>query len=225
MRPSRSRAGSGRRRRRARRSEARTAVPLSAAPRPGPGRAGPGRCRVPATAARRAPPPPRRRAVEHRRLSVAVGGALRRKLQLDPERDEPLLCPVVQVGLDPTALFVGGRLDPGARLSDLAQQRGGLDREPIVVQRHHRIGGRALDERVIGLERRVVHDGRHGSGPVGHLGHAALRFESVPVHVPAVAVRPAAVAPLADAVQDLQRRVVERVGECPAQLRGTRVRP
>ena len=43
------------------------------------------------------------------------------ELELDPERDEPLLRAVVQVPLQAPPLVVGRRQDPRARLAHLAQ--------------------------------------------------------------------------------------------------------
>ena len=51
---------------------------------------------------------------------------LLRELQLDPQRDQPLLGAVVQVALDPAPLVLGAGRDAGARELELAQRRLGL---------------------------------------------------------------------------------------------------
>ena len=58
--------------------------------------------------------------------ALGVGAAralLGLELELDAQRDEPLLGAVVQVALDPAALLVGRRLDPRTRLAHLVQER------------------------------------------------------------------------------------------------------
>ena len=82
--------------------------------------------------------------------------------QLESDRDQPLLCAVVQVALDPPALRIARGDDPRARGLDLGElaaqlhvQAGDLDREPARIHQH---------AQQIGPLRpgRAVHDHRHG---------------------------------------------------------------
>src|SRR5215217_7050048 len=74
--------------------------------------------------------------------AAAVGGVhlLRRQLDLDTEGNEPLLCAVVQVALDPPAFLVSGGLDPGTGFADLGQQGCRFGTEPVIVARYHEVG-------------------------------------------------------------------------------------
>ena len=99
----------------------------------------PDRSRARASGSRRAP---RSISVPDAAQQVGMPPELRcdplgRELELDPQRDEPLLRPVVQVALDPPPLVVGAALVPRPRLAHLAQQRGRLHGQPMVLERHH----------------------------------------------------------------------------------------
>ena len=102
-------------------------------------------------------------------LRVLAVGLLGHQLELDAQRDEPLLGAVVEVALDPAALVVGGRLDARARVADLAQERARLRRQPLVVERHERVRRRGRDERVVvaqpGVVRRSPPPARRRRGP------------------------------------------------------------
>ena len=78
--------------------------------------------------------------------------------QLQRQRDEPLLGPVVQVALEPAALGVAGGDDPLARRLHLGQPSLGLGQQPLVLQRHRRRGTDRLDHLRVVVERRVVDD-------------------------------------------------------------------
>ena len=136
------------------------------------------------------------------------------ELELDAQRDEALLRAVVQVALDPAALLVGRRLDPRARLAHLVQQAARLRGQPLVVQRHQRVRGGGGDERVVVAQPGVVHDRRHAVAVVLDRGQPAARRDGRRHERAAVRVDPAVV----EAVDDLDRRVVERVGERGLQL-------
>ena len=71
------------------------------------------------------------------------------ELELDPERDEPLLGAVVQVALDPAPLLLRAGREAGARELELAQRRLGLGREPLVLEHDggHRDAGRTSSGR------------------------------------------------------------------------------
>ena len=75
-----------------------------------------------------------------------------------PERDEPLLRPVVQVALELAALGVGGRDDPGARPLDLGKLHAHLDAQPRDLDRQRRRAHDALEGVRAQIEGRVVED-------------------------------------------------------------------
>jgi hypothetical protein len=64
---------------------------------------------------------------------VAAFEALGGQLELDPQRNQPLLRAVVQVALDAAPLVVRAGLDARARLADLFEQEGGLGAEATGV--------------------------------------------------------------------------------------------
>ena len=96
--------------------------------------------------------------------------------QDDPERHQPLLCPVVQVALEPPALLVPGLDDARSRLLDLRELDAHLDSQARDLDREAR-GGENAAEQVGAVEQRgrmqedgdllaAVLDLRHGA-PVG----------------------------------------------------------
>jgi hypothetical protein len=79
-----------------------------------------------------------------------------RGAELEPERHQPLLGAVVEVALDPPALFVAGRDDAGAGLLDEHELRAELGMEAGILEREPR-GGRCIaDESGLVLEACVV---------------------------------------------------------------------
>ena len=77
-----------------------------------------------------------------------------------PQRDEPLLGAVVQVALDAPAFALRAGGDACARPAFAAGSRGGLDRQPLVVQRHVGHRGAGIEQRAVGVERLVVDEHR-----------------------------------------------------------------
>ena len=80
---------------------------------------------------------------------VGAVDALGRQLEPDAHGDQPLLCPVVQVSLDPAALVVGRGLDARTRVLHLVQQGGGLQTQAMVVDRQLRVCHRRVDKRTL----------------------------------------------------------------------------
>jgi hypothetical protein len=81
----------------------------------------------------------------------------------------------VDVSLDPPALVVGGRLDPGPRVVHLADQRRRLHRETLMVKRHDGIQRDGGDEGLIVTQRGVVDDRGHPAIIVANLRQATPR--------------------------------------------------
>ena len=82
-------------------------------------------------------------------LDAALGippDDLLRQLELDPQRDEPLLGAVVQVALDPAPLVLGAGRDAGARELELAHRRLGLGGQPLVLEHHGGHRGARLEQ-------------------------------------------------------------------------------
>ena len=120
---------------------------------------------------------------------------LRGELELDPQRDEPLLRTVVQVALDPAALVVRRGLDARARLAHLLQQRRRLGREAVVVQRHQRVRRRGGDEGRVLASAASWTIVRDEAITVANLGQAAPGRDGRPLDAVAVRVGPAVSSP------------------------------
>jgi hypothetical protein len=95
-----------------------------------------------------------------RRLGVALEPRPQHP-QTERQRDEALLCTVMQVALEATARRVAGLDDPcsgGAQLLDLRAQ---LGVEPLVLEREGGSRAHGADELALICQRRVVDDCRH----------------------------------------------------------------
>jgi hypothetical protein len=136
--------------------------------------------------------------------TLELGIALRQltlcDAQLERQRHEPLLGPIVQVALDPATLLVAGGDDPAPRLLHLVELRANVCLQPGVVQRKPRGGARRLDQ--AGVQLGVVHD----RGDVVEPGDRAAVRGQVGRSTGFVDVD----APHRQPVGNLQRVVVER---------------
>ena len=97
-------------------------------------------------------------------LDAALGIApddLLGQLELDPQRDEPLLGAVVQVALDPAPLVLGAGRDAGARELQLAHRRLGLGGQPLVLEHDGGHRGAGLEQLRARSRALVVDDRRH----------------------------------------------------------------
>ena len=148
-------------------------------------RAARGRRRAPATGPPRAPPRPRLRARAGARRPGA-GSSLHEvpgEPEPDPQGDEPLLGPVVEVALDAPALAVGRRLDASPRLAQLPQRRRRPWRRAAGSRGPPARPSRRLDELALVAQRGVVHEACHEPISVANLRERpprALRRESAP---------------------------------------------
>ena len=139
------------------------------------------------------------------------------ELQVERQRGEALLGAVVQVLLEPPALGVARRDDEGARRAQLAQPRGELGGERLVLEREPgRLGQRAGERRIVEQPGTVTRDGKRAS-----LGHQAR------VLAPRCrrqrdrrAIRADEGAGAVQRIAELQRRVAERAGERGPQPAG-----
>ena len=132
-----------------------------------------------------------------------------------------MLGALVDVALDPSALVVGTGGDSGTRFMDLAQEQIGVRREAVALEAQGGAGGSSVTERSLVSERRVVDDGSDDPVSVLDLGQASpgagrRRRDRLPV-----AIDPAAPA----TVDNLQRRVLERVRQRAPQLLGSQRAP
>ena len=115
---------------------------------------------------------------------LAAGSSSLDVAQREPDRDQPLLRPVVEVALEPAALLVAGRDDPRPRVLDLGELAAHLDPQPGDLDRQPGRADDALEQVGALAQRRVVHDGRERERPraapacargrpPGRLDHAA----------------------------------------------------
>ncbi len=79
-----------------------------------------------------------------------------RTSQGEPQRDQSLLCAVVEVTFEAASLLVGRLHDPASRGAHLVELRPELGGEALVLDGEPRCGGRALDE--LRIQGRVVDD-------------------------------------------------------------------
>ena len=150
-----------------------------------------------------------------RRAGIEGRGALCRQLELDPECDQALLGAVVQVVLDPPPLLLGRAAGAQARLAHLAQEPVGLRREALALERHQRVGRRGRGERRVLAERRIVEDRGDTLAAVEDLrqrllGRRLRHRDLLAGDIDPVVARP---------VHELERRVVELLGQRASQLR------
>ena len=134
--------------------------------------------------------------------------ALARELQLDHQRDQPLLRAVVQVAAEPPALGVAGLDQPRAGRAQRLQPRAQLDLEPRVLERERGGRGRVAQQLRRLAQRGVVDERADAAALVVDLASARGRRRLG--GAVAVAVDVAAVG---QPVGDLQRRVAELGGE------------
>ena len=87
-------------------------------------------------------------------------GFLGGELELDAQRDEPLLCAVVQVPGDPPSFGVGRRQQTRSRRPDLEQHLLGSGGEPLALERDRGHGPRHIGERRLVSQDDVVLDRR-----------------------------------------------------------------
>ncbi len=135
-----------------------------------------------------------------------------RQLELDAQGHQPLLRSVVKVAFDSPPLPVAARQDAGPRTAHLDQR--GLDPvgQPPVLERDERVGGHRLHEVHLVAQGLVVHDAGHQAPALANLGEAQVRARLRRIHGPSFLVDPPAAAGALRGVDDLQRRVADRVG-------------
>ena len=144
------------------------------------------------------------------------------KCELERQRDESLLRPVVQVALQPLALGLSRLDDAGARTLQLLQVRLQLGVQLAVLQCD---AGRCADRRQqvrLVVQRGVVQQGRDMPAvPVDRRrGASARRRQS---HQPALHVRPAV--ELGQPVDELERGIAQDPGQRVAQVARSGVGP
>src|SRR4051794_5415596 len=146
--------------------------------------------------------------------------------QLEPyaQRDQTLLSAVVEVALDSAALAVPDRDYPRSRSRELLERAAQTLDEAVVLERIQRIRRGSLDEGWILREARVMQD-RGYPPPVGaHLGNRTPICGLRRLYRPTCLIDPMARV-AAQPVHDLERGVLQRIGERGAQIAGARVRP
>ena len=143
--------------------------------------------------------------------------------ELDAQRHEPLLGSVVHVALDPPSRLVGHGDDPGARCRQLPDRGGQPAHEPAVLEDHERVGRRGLQQRRVLRERGVGVDGRDPPPVHADLGEGPTLLLPGRLDAGRRLAHPA-VEPVREPVGDLQRRILERVGQRRAQRLGRGLR-
>ena len=140
----------------------------------------------------------------------------------EPQAEQRLLGPVVEVALDPAALRVGRGHQPGARFAHVVQPRAQLGLQARVLQRELRGRGHRPEQLRVLEQRRVVDQRRERLVAVvaQHRDAAAVVVVERLRRARGVDVDAAVGQP----VRQLQRGVAERAGEQGAQLLRTRLR-
>ena len=139
------------------------------------------------------------------------------QVELDPQRHEPLLGPVVEIALDPSPLAIGRR--DYSRAGPLDLRQGGADPvgQALVLERDERIAGDRLDVLLLVGQGLVMDDRRDGPAAAPDVGHAAARSRCRERKRPAAGVHPRASA-AGIGVRDLERRIPEGARQGVAQL-------
>ncbi len=138
----------------------------------------------------------------------------------DAECDQMLLRPVMEVALDPSALGVARGHDACARCAELRVRRLELGRHATVLDRQQQRLTRSRDELRVGVQSRVVHDHSHGFAvPRDRSRRLAGRRRGSK----RLAARVDEAACLLETEPELERRIIECVGQRRAQLSGARV--
>ena len=142
------------------------------------------------------------------------------ELERQPEREQALLCAVVEVALEPAALLVAGADDPFAGGAQLGQLGAQLGLETFVFEREPRRRTCRVQEPASLEQDRVVDECRDRRVGRAEHGHGAVRlgrreFERAARRVD---VRP----PLGQPERELERRVAERPRERVANRAGRR---
>ena len=96
------------------------------------------------------------------------------ELELDGQRQQPLLGAVVQIPLDTPALLVGRRHDAASRSLELPQRGAQLCFEPLVLERHLGEAMRDLGHHRCVRQRGIVHQRRDGHAAAPDLGSRAI---------------------------------------------------
>jgi hypothetical protein len=144
-------------------------------------------------------------------VEVALGS-----LQIERERDQPLLRAVVEVALDSAALLVAGGHDACTRFLDLDELGLQLRLQPGILERESCSCGSGVDQLRLVAEGRIVDQSRERLVVVLEVGDRAvvpvlrkLDGQAVGVDIPAALGQPEG---------DLERRVVQSLGERVADL-------
>ena len=157
--------------------------------------------------------------VAHERLGHSLGWQFRlQQTQRHRDRDQALLCPVVQVALDPPPLGVGRLDEPRPRRLQLDQARPELGLQALILQRQARGGAHGPHELGVVLQHRIVQQRRDRLSVAldeGRTASAVLVWEldrdAVAVDVTLLGREPE---------RQLERRVAERSRERLAQADG-----
>ena len=120
--------------------------------------------------------------------------------------------------------LVGHGDDPRARRRQLADRGGQPAHEPAVLEDHERVGRRGLQQRRVLRERGVGVDGRDPPPVHADLGEGPALLLAGRLDAGRRLAHPA-VGRVREPVGDLQRRVLERVGQRRAQRLGRGLRP
>ena len=100
------------------------------------------------------------------RGQILVVSPSRASWSLHLDRHQPLLCPIVEILLETASLAIG-------RLDETRARRAQLVDEARVLEQHQRARSQSLDNVGVGVERRIMDQGRHGTLVPGDLGHTA----------------------------------------------------
>ena len=138
----------------------------------------------------------------------------------DAECDQMLLRPVMEVALDLSALGVARGHDACTRCAELCVRRLELGRHATVLDRQQQRLTRSRDELRVGVQSRVVHDHGHGFAvPRDRSRRLAGRRRGRK----RLAARVDEAACLLETEPELERRIIECIGQRRAQLSGARV--
>ena len=141
--------------------------------------------------------------VRHR-LGLRVG-------QPHPQRDQPLLGPVVEVALDLSPPGVRGRRQPRARGPQVGDGRSQIRLQARVLEHHQGRAARRADQPGLGVERSVVDDHRQGIAVLPDDGRGSAGGPRGRLH--RMAARVDVLAALRTPERNRQRRIAQRVGE------------
>ena len=144
---------------------------------------------------------------------------LTRERELDAQAGQVLLCAVVKVALDLAALEITGGHRASTRRGKLGGRRLQLGRQATVLDRQQQRLTRGSDKLRVGVQSRVVHDHGHGFAvPRDRSRRLAGRRRGCK----RLAARVDEAVGLLETEPELERRIIECIGQRRAQLSGAR---